>query len=519
MFLEGNMIMHERDRGFMYRNKTSQNQLDERYTSTMVLTKSSHAKHHEPYNKQNKKKKKNKKEGPSPRLLALYNTGVQKLRKRNNIIHRFERLKRRKEAYQQITSKEERCNLEWYERLFNLSKNRNEYGAMRRKEIESKRNGSTYKRKYFLPKNDVSTDKISVIPLSQIPIFQERFPCINFDDVQGGQIHITLNEDVYTIQLEEISELMTHFPNIDIAEILNAYIETHQEATDELDSRSPENKFDADKVSTEEQDIRDSPEKEELSETRDTDSIEDCQSFIQNEPRHIDLSNIDDFIVYSESLDSRLSLNSTEYITHSQPSWSWEETFYSFEEALPVEENTSCDSNESIDSDCERSFGPSIDYDSKSQLLAPCKKIISIEDYHYDCEIIDGSDEEGLWMYESGNLTSCSSDYFSYYDQVYSYSRDSSFFDYSISTKFTSCSGPTYLSSEESESGLCNLFVKMDEQNIINLKCFVEEIEAVLLKKISPTLDMKKVRIVRTQKGFEVILPMHKTEIMENMCH
>ena len=516
------MIMHERDRGFMYRNKTSQNLLDERYTSTMVLTKASHAKHHEPYYEQNKKKnnnKKNKKEGPSPRLLALYNTGVQKLRKRNNIVHRFERLKRRKEAYQQITSKEE-CNLEWYERLFNLSKNRNEYGANRRKEIEAKRNGPVYKRKHFLPKNGVSTEKVNVIPLSQIPIFKEKFPSINFDDVQGGQIHITLNEDVYTIYLEEIAELMNHFPNIDIADILSAYIETHQEATDELDSRSPENKFHADKMSTEEQDTRDSPEEDLLedliSEMRDTNSIEDCRSFIQNEPRHIDLSNIDEFIVYSESLDSQLSFNSTEYITHSQPSWSWEETFYSFEETSPVEKNTSFASDESIGSDCERSFGPSIDYDSKSRLLAPCKKIISIEDYYCDCEMIDGSDEEGIWMYESGNLSSCSSDYFSYYDQVYSYSRDSSVFDYSISTKFTSSSRPTYLSSEESKSGLCNLFVKMDEKNIIYLKCFVEEIEAVLLKKISPRLDMKKVRIVRTQKGFEVILPLWS---IENMCY
>ena len=72
--------------------------------------------------------------GPSDRLLALYDLGVKNLRERNNTVTRKTKLR-----YQEITylnnSDRSQCNLVWYERLFNLSKERNEMGSKRRMDI------------------------------------------------------------------------------------------------------------------------------------------------------------------------------------------------------------------------------------------------------------------------------------------------------------------------------------------------------------------------------------------------
>ena len=72
--------------------------------------------------------------GPSDRLLALYNMGVKKLRDRHNIVTRRAKLRYREVTYLSNSDRSQ-CNLDWYERLFNLSKERNEMGSKRRMEI------------------------------------------------------------------------------------------------------------------------------------------------------------------------------------------------------------------------------------------------------------------------------------------------------------------------------------------------------------------------------------------------
>jgi hypothetical protein len=77
--------------------------------------------------------------GPSKRLLALYNMGVQKIRKRNNIAQRVAMLRSQQNNMQnRVTLSAAQCNLDWYERLFNLSKERNALGVERRRKIAQK---------------------------------------------------------------------------------------------------------------------------------------------------------------------------------------------------------------------------------------------------------------------------------------------------------------------------------------------------------------------------------------------
>ena len=78
--------------------------------------------------------------GPSERLLALYNMGVKKLRKRNNAIHIVAkpRCSQQNGDKNKINLSRDQCNLDCYERLFNLSKERNAIGVERRRKIAQK---------------------------------------------------------------------------------------------------------------------------------------------------------------------------------------------------------------------------------------------------------------------------------------------------------------------------------------------------------------------------------------------